>query len=260
MRIGRIETAIGLDWVVVDQGEVRVLSDGPFDGRLKVGEAVCSIDDARPAVPVKPSKIVCVGRNYVAHAAEHGADVPTEPLLFLKPPSATIGPGMEIVLPALSQRVEHEAELGLVIGKRCRGVAPDQAWRHVLGVTCANDVTARDLQNSDHQWTRGKGFDTFCPLGPWIVTGLTEEEVGDLGVRCSVNGEERQHGRTSHMVFSPAYLISYITQVMTLEPGDLVLTGTPAGVSPLHPGDEVTVEVEGVGTLTNPVIAANSGL
>jgi 2-keto-4-pentenoate hydratase/2-oxohepta-3-ene-1,7-dioic acid hydratase in catechol pathway len=254
VKVGRIETAAGLEWVVADGGEIRVLRDGPFGGS-STGEVV-SIEGARPISPAAPSKIVCVGRNYTAHAAEHGADVPTEPLLFLKPPSAVIGPGDEIALPALSNQVEHEAELALVIGRRCRSVEPESAWQYVLGVTCANDVTARDLQRSDNQWTRGKGFDTFCPLGPWIVTGLSEEEVGDLEVRCSVNGDLRQQARTSLMVFSPSFLIAYITRVMTLEPGDVILTGTPAGVSPLHPGDEVTVEIESVGVLTNPVVAA----
>jgi 2-keto-4-pentenoate hydratase/2-oxohepta-3-ene-1,7-dioic acid hydratase in catechol pathway len=211
----------------------------------------------RPAAPTLPSKLVCVGRNYTEHAAEHGADVPSEPLLFLKPPSAVVGPGVAVVLPTLSKQVEHESELALVIGRRGREIREDRAWDHVLGVTCANDVTARDLQRSDNQWTRGKGFDTFCPLGPWIVTGLGEAEVRDLELGCRVNGELRQHARTSQMVFSPVFLIAYISRVMTLEPGDVILTGTPAGVSPLRPGDEVTVEIEKVGTLTNPVVAAN---
>ncbi len=256
MKIGRIATEEGFEWVAVDDGEIRRLPDGPFSDRLLPGVAIGAVVDARPASPVAPTKIVCVGRNYVAHAAEHGADVPTEPLLFLKPPSAIVGPGEEIVLPALSRQVEHEAELALVIGRRCRGVTADRAWQYVLGVTCANDVTARDLQRSDAQWTRGKGFDTFCPTGPWIVTGMSEEEVGDLGVRCTVNGMVRQEARTSQMVFSPAFLIAWITAVMTLEPGDLILTGTPAGVSRLNPGDEVTVEIEGLGALTNPVVSA----
>jgi 2-keto-4-pentenoate hydratase/2-oxohepta-3-ene-1,7-dioic acid hydratase in catechol pathway len=255
MKIGRIETAQGFEWVVADEREIRHLPDGPFSDRPAPGAVIGSAVDARPAAPVAPTKIVCVGRNYVEHAAEHDADVPIEPLLFLKPPSAIIGPRAEIVLPVLSNQVEHEAELALVIGRRCRDVPADRAWQHVLGVTCANDVTARDLQRSDAQWTRGKGFDTFCPLGPWIITGLSEEAVGDLGVRCTVNGETRQQARTSQMVFPPAVLIAYITTVMTLEPGDLILTGTPAGVSPLHSGDEVTVEIERLGTLANPVVS-----
>jgi 2-keto-4-pentenoate hydratase/2-oxohepta-3-ene-1,7-dioic acid hydratase in catechol pathway len=224
---------------------------------MSAGESLGPIADLQLLAPAVPSKIVCVGRNYVAHAAEHGADVPTEPLLFLKPPSAVSAPGSRIVLPELSQKVEHEGELALVIGKRCHRVEEGKAWDMVLGITCANDVTARDLQRSDKQWTRGKGFDTFCPVGPWLIRGFGEDEVADLGVSCRVNGDLRQEGRTRHMVFSPAFIISYITQVMTLEPGDLILTGTPAGVGPLKAGDTVEVEVEGVGVLSNPVVAPN---
>jgi 2-keto-4-pentenoate hydratase/2-oxohepta-3-ene-1,7-dioic acid hydratase in catechol pathway len=179
--------------------------------------------------------------------------VPTQPLLFLKPPSSVIAPGAEIVLPELSSRVEHECELALVVGRRCRSVTENRAWEQVLGITCGNDVTARDLQRSDSQWTRGKGFDTFCPLGPKIVTGLGEEEVGRLDVSCTVNGELRQRANTEQMVFRPAFLIAYISQVMTLEAGDIIMTGTPSGVGPLQSGDQVTVEVERVGELTNPV-------
>jgi 2-keto-4-pentenoate hydratase/2-oxohepta-3-ene-1,7-dioic acid hydratase in catechol pathway len=211
------------------------------------------LDDLLLLAPAMPSKIVCVGRNFAAHAAEHGADVPTEPLLFLKPPSAVIAPGAGIVLPDLSSQVEHECELALVIGRRCRAVSEESAWEQVLGITCGNDVTARDLQRADAQWTRGKGFDTFCPLGPWIVTGLGEKEIGELEVSCTVNGEVRQRANTEQMIFSPTFLIVYITQVMTLEPGDVIMTGTPSGVGPLQAGDQVTVEVEGVGKLTNPV-------
>jgi 2-keto-4-pentenoate hydratase/2-oxohepta-3-ene-1,7-dioic acid hydratase in catechol pathway len=194
-----------------------------------------------------------VGRNYVEHAAEHGADVPERPLLFLKAPSALVGPGEAVVLPAESQQVEHEAELALVVGRGGRHIAEARAWAHLLGVTCANDVTARDLQRADGQWTRGKGFDTFCPLGPWVVTDLGAAEAADLEITCRVNGELRQHARSSQMVFSPSFLVAYISGIMTLEPGDLILTGTPSGVSRLHPGDEVTVEIAGVGRLSNPV-------
>jgi 2-keto-4-pentenoate hydratase/2-oxohepta-3-ene-1,7-dioic acid hydratase in catechol pathway len=205
--------------------------------------------------PCAPTKIVAVGRNYAEHAAEFGNVVPSEPLLFFKPPSAVIGPGAAIVLPPQSQRVEHEAELCLVIGRRCGGVSPDEAWDYVLGITCGNDVTARDLQRRDSQWTRGKGFDTSAPLGPWIVTGLSAADVADLAITCQVNGLYRQMGRTRDMVFSPSELVSYITQMITLEPGDVVMTGTPAGVGLLAPGDVVEVTIEGIGTLTNPVVA-----
>jgi 2-keto-4-pentenoate hydratase/2-oxohepta-3-ene-1,7-dioic acid hydratase in catechol pathway len=168
-------------------------------------------------------------------------------------PSSVIGPGASIVLPPQSQQVEHEAELAVVIKRRCRGVTPEEAWGYVLGITCGNDVTARDLQRRDDQWTRAKGFDTFCPLGPWLVTGLREEDVADLEVVCRVNGEVRQRGRTREMVFSPAHLIAYTASIMTLEPGDVIMTGTPAGVGPLAAGDVVEVEVEGVGVLRNSV-------
>ncbi len=252
MKIVRVTTEDGPAWGTVEGNEVRRLADGPF-GSLDPGESIGRLDDLHLLAPAVPSKIVCVGRNYAAHAAEHGADVPSEPLLFLKPPSSVIAAGAEIVVPELSSQVEHECELALVIGRRCRAVAKDRAWENVLGVTCGNDVTARDLQRADSQWTRGKGFDTFCPLGPWIVTGLSEDHIGHLDVSCSVNSELRQRANTSQMVFSPALLIAYITQVMTLEPGDVVMTGTPSGVGPLTPGDEVTVEVEGVGKLTNAV-------
>jgi 2-keto-4-pentenoate hydratase/2-oxohepta-3-ene-1,7-dioic acid hydratase in catechol pathway len=253
MKIGRVSTATGPVWVVEEDGQLLDLLDGPFSGRQRPGAARGEVGSSRLLAPVAPSKIVCVGRNYVEHAAEHGSAVPAEPLLFLKPPSSVIGPGDAIVLPSLSHQVEHECELAVVIGRRGRDIPEDRAFEHVLGVSCANDVTARDLQRADSQWTRGKGFDTFCPLGPWIVTGLSQSEVSDLDLVCRVNGEVRQQARTSQMVFTPAHLIAFISRVMTLEPGDLILTGTPAGVSPLHPGDEVTVEIEGVGSLTNPV-------
>ena len=252
MHIVRVAAKDGPVWGAVQDQQVRRLPDGPF-GSLEVAEVLGSLDEMPLLAPATPSKIVCVGRNYAAHAAEHGADVPTEPLLFLKPPSAIIAPGAGIVLPELSSRVEHECEVALVIGRRCRAVSEENAWEQVLGVTCGNDVTARDLQRSDSQWTRGKGFDTFCPLGPWIVTGLNEKEIGSLEVSCTVNGEIRQRANTEQMVFSPAFLIAFITQVMTLEPGDVIMTGTPSGVGPLHAGDQVTVAVERVGKLTNPV-------
>jgi 2-keto-4-pentenoate hydratase/2-oxohepta-3-ene-1,7-dioic acid hydratase in catechol pathway len=239
---------------VVEDGEVLRLAGDPFGGISLSGERVGRVEEMRLLAPAVPSKIVCVGRNYVAHAREMANEVPEEPLLFLKPPSSVIGPGEAIVLPGLSDQVEHEGELALVIGRRCRGLREEDAWQMVLGITCANDVTARDLQRADPQWTRGKGFDTFCPVGPAIVTGLAEAAVADLAVSCRVNGRQRQSGRTSQMVFSPRHLLAYISAVMTLEPGDLVLTGTPAGVGPLHPGDLVEVEIEGVGVLSNPVV------
>ncbi len=201
--------------------------------------------------PVAPSKIVCVGRNYKEHAAELGNKMPDEPLLFLKAPSSAIANGDAIELPPESQQVEHEGELGVVIGRRARKLAEaDDPLSYVLGYTCVNDVTARDLQRKDVQFTRGKSFDTFCPVGPFIVNDL---DPLNLSVETRVNGTVKQHGRTSDMAFSVPFLIRYIANVMTLEPGDLIATGTPAGVSRMKDGDIVEVEVEGIGVLRNPV-------
>jgi 2-keto-4-pentenoate hydratase/2-oxohepta-3-ene-1,7-dioic acid hydratase in catechol pathway len=199
-----------------------------------------------------PSKIVCVGRNYVDHARELGNEVPKEPLLFLKAPTALIGPEEPIVLPPQSHQVEYEAEIGVVIGKRLSHASPEDAEQGIEGFLCLNDVTARDLQRSDGQWTRAKGFDTFCPVGPRIAKGLNWKELTVVG---RVNGVERQRADSSQMVFSIPTLLSYISGIMTLLPGDLVATGTPAGVGPLAPGDVVEVEVSGVGVLRNPVKA-----
>ncbi len=203
--------------------------------------------------PCWPSKIVCVGRNYREHAKELGNDVAAEPLIFLKPPSSLIASGDAIVYPDLSQRVDHEAELGVVIGRKARSVKPEDAWQYIYGYTCVNDVTARDLQKKDGQWTRGKGFDTFCPAGPWIVP-RAEVDFEAIRVRARVNGELRQDGSIGEMIFPVNVIIAYITQFMTLEPGDLIATGTPSGVGPLEPGCTVEVDVAGVGVLTNPVI------
>jgi 2-keto-4-pentenoate hydratase/2-oxohepta-3-ene-1,7-dioic acid hydratase in catechol pathway len=209
--------------------------------------------ETRLLAPVEPSKIVCVGRNYRDHAAELGNPMPDEPLLFLKPPSSVIGHGESIELPPVSSRVEHEGELGVVIGRRARLLNDSEnPLDYVLGYTCVNDVTARDLQRRDVQFTRAKSFDTFCPVGPYIVSGL---DPLDLGVETRVNGETRQRGRTSAMAFPVSYLIRYISHIMTLEPGDLISTGTPSGVGPLADGDLVEVEVEHVGVLGNPVRA-----
>jgi 2-keto-4-pentenoate hydratase/2-oxohepta-3-ene-1,7-dioic acid hydratase in catechol pathway len=201
---------------------------------------------------ITPSKIVCVGRNFAAHAREMGNEVPAQPLLFLKPPSAVIGPGDAIVLPPESSQVEFEAEIGVVVGRRLRRATSEDAAQAIGGFTCANDVTARDLQRTDGQWARAKGFDTFCPTGPVVVDGL---DWRGLEVVARVNGTERQRGRAADMHFPIPVLLAFISQAMTLEPGDLVLTGTPAGVGPLRSGDVVEVEVTGVGVLRNPVVA-----
>ena len=201
-------------------------------------------------IPIRPSKIVCVGRNYVAHAKELGNEVPERPMLFLKPSSALIASGEAIELPAASSQVEYEGEIGVVIGTRLRRGDAKAAEASIRGFICANDVTARDLQKSDGQWGRAKGFDTFCPVGPRVAEGL---DWRGLSVVTRVNGEERQRAAASDMHFSIPELLVYISNVMTLEPDDLILTGTPAGVGRLAPGDTVEVEIPGVGTLTNPV-------
>jgi len=236
-------------WGWISEDRVGLIAGSPLtDFRREPAERPLGM--VQLLAPVVPGKIICIGRNYAAHAAEHDAEVPVLPLLFSKPPSSVIGPGEAILLPPQSQRVEHEAELAVVIGQRARWITPAEAPTHILGYTAANDVSARDLQRSDGQWTRAKGFDTFCPLGPWIDTRL---DPSDALVTCHVNGQLRQMASTRDMVFPVAQLVAYISSVMTLEPGDVILTGTPSGVGPLEAGDEVRVEVEGLGTLTNPV-------
>jgi 2-keto-4-pentenoate hydratase/2-oxohepta-3-ene-1,7-dioic acid hydratase in catechol pathway len=200
----------------------------------------------------RPGKIICVGRNYAAHAKELGNAIPERPLIFFKPTSALIGPGDAIMLPAVSQQVEYEAELVMVVGKRGRNILEAEAMEYVKGFTCANDVTCRDLQKIDNQWARAKGFDTFCPVFPEVVA---VHDWKSLEVIARVNGKVRQHGHARDMIFSFPHLIAYISSIMTLEPGDLILTGTPDGVGPLHAGDVVEVEVPGIGVLRNPVRA-----
>jgi 2-keto-4-pentenoate hydratase/2-oxohepta-3-ene-1,7-dioic acid hydratase in catechol pathway len=205
-------------------------------------------------VPVRPSKILCVGRNYAEHAAELGNEVPAEPLIFMKPPSALVGSGAAIVLPALSERVDYEGELAVVIGKRCRNVAESDAMGVIGGYTILNDITARDLQKKDGQWARAKGFDTFAPCGP-VVVPADQLDPTDLEIKTIVNGEVRQSGRTSQFIFSIPRVIAYLSRAMTLEEGDVISTGTPSGVGPLKPGDTVEVWVEGIGSLINTVEA-----
>jgi 2-keto-4-pentenoate hydratase/2-oxohepta-3-ene-1,7-dioic acid hydratase in catechol pathway len=237
-------------WIL--ESRVGPVEGNPF-GEYRRLEAEIPLDSVRLLPPVLPGKIVCVGRNYVEHAREHNVEVPKLPLLFFKPPSAVIGTGESILLPPQSQQVEHEAELVAVIGRRSRNVTAEEAGRSVFGYTIGNDVTARDLQRSDGQWTRAKGFDTFCPFGPWIDTDF---DPADAVISCRVGGQPRQMASTRDMVFSVANLVAFISSIMTLEPGDLIFTGTPAGVSPLKAGDVVEVEIEGLGKLSNPVAAA----
>ncbi|MCK4727218.1 MAG: fumarylacetoacetate hydrolase family protein [Anaerolineales bacterium] len=252
MQIVRYKAATGkVEFGWVYEGKVGSIEGSPFtEYRRQVAEI--PIEEVQLLPPVVPTKIICVGRNYVAHAEEHDAEVPQIPLLFLKPPSAVVGPQEKIILPPQSQRVDHEAELVVVIGKQGRWIQTDDAFDFVLGYTIGNDVTARDLQRRDGQWTRGKGFDTFCPIGPWVET---EFDPADALISCHVNGEMRQMASTRDMVFSVRQLITFASSVMTLEPGDLLFSGTPAGVSPLSPGDAVMVSIEGIGELTNHVIS-----
>lgn len=242
---------------VLEGTEVALIEPHPFTRHRPTGERL-GLAGLRLLAPVIPSKIVAVGRNYRAHAAELGHEVPDEPLLFLKPSSSVIGPGEPIRLPTdLSAEVHHEAELAVVIGALLQRVSPEQARAGILGVTAANDVTARDLQRTEGQWFRAKGFDSFCPLGPAIATGLDPD---DLAVRCLVDGELRQEASTAQLVVDVATLVSHISQVVTLLPSDVVLTGTPAGVGPLLPGQTVRVEVAGVGVLENPVVDRQVGV
>ncbi len=238
-------------WLLDDKvGEI----SGNIFGRYQRKEAFAPLSDVKLLPPSEPTKIVCVGRNYVEHAKELGNEVPKVPLIFLKPPSAVIANGETIFLPPQSAQVEHEAELVIVIGKRGRHVTAENAKKIILGYTIGNDVTARDLQKSDGQWTRAKGFDTFCPFGPWIDTDF---DPSDTVITCRVNGQMRQMASTRDMVFNVGVLIAYITSIMTLEPGDLIFTGTPAGVGELKDGDEVSVEIEGLGIIKNKVKAEN---
>ncbi len=253
MRLARIRTGTGIRVARISDDGSRALPPG--------GYSLPGIDDAEldeevllsPAnlcVPLRPSKVVAIGRNYHAHAAELDHEVPDRPLIFLKAPSCVVGPGERILLPPDSQQVEHEAELGVVIGSPCRHVPAAKFASVVAGYIALNDVTARDLQKRDGQFARGKGFDTFCPLGPWLETAL---DPSDLAVTCRVNGAIRQQGRTSQMVFGVPTLVATISRIMTLYPGDVIATGTPAGVSRLLDGDLVEVEVEGIGILQNMV-------
>lgn len=257
MRIARfsIDGTVGFGVVEgepADPGglELDIIKGHPFGGVERSGRRV-PVSRVRLLPPVLPSKIVGVGRNYAGHATELGHAVPAAPLMFLKPSTAVIGPGDPIAYPSFSAEVHHEAELAVVIGRMCREVPRERVGEVILGYTCANDLTARDVQQRESQWARAKGFDNSCPLGPWVETDL---DPGDLTVMCTVNGEQRQLGRTSEMTHSVADLIVHLTEAMTLLPQDVILTGTPAGVGPLHGGDEVAVTIEGIGTLTNKVV------
>ncbi|QUR66861.1 fumarylacetoacetate hydrolase family protein [Mycobacterium spongiae] len=264
MRLGRIASPDGVAFVSID-GEpddsagmaVREIDQHPFGTPTFTGRS-WPLADVRLLAPMLASKVVCIGKNYADHIAEMGGfgkgEAPEDPVIFLKPNTAIIGPNVPIRLPANATPVHFEGELAIVIGRPCKDVPAAQAAENILGYTVANDVSARDQQLSDGQWTRAKGHDTFCPVGPWIVTDLDPLDPGDLELRTEVNGVVKQHSRTSQMIHDIGAIVEWISAVMTLLPGDLILTGTPAGVGPIEDGDSVSITVEGIGTLTNPVV------
>ncbi len=252
MKIVRIRTGDGeIVYGGVEPEGIRIYRGTPFVA-WEPTEVVVAFTEAHLLAPVFPTKVVAVGRNYAGHAAERDAELPEEPLIFLKPATAVIGPLAPIVLPSDSSEVHHEAELAAVIGTVTRNVAIEEAGAHILGYTAANDVSARDLQRKDGQWARAKGFDTFCPLGPAIETEI--DPLEGLAIVCRVDGEVRQSGTTADMVFGVGEIVAFVSRVMTLLPGDVILTGTPAGVGPLVAGNRVEVEIERIGSLVNPVI------
>jgi 2-keto-4-pentenoate hydratase/2-oxohepta-3-ene-1,7-dioic acid hydratase in catechol pathway len=250
MKIVRFKAAGKTRYGVLEGTHVVEYSGTPF-GAFKRGRKKFLVKQVVLLAPVTPSKIVAVGRNYRDHVQEVNAPIPEEPILFLKPPTSLIGPDDPIVYPPLSQRVDYEAELGVVIKKRCRNVTPERAREYILGYTCVNDVTARDLQRKDGQWTRGKSFDTFCPVGPCIATEIDPNAVD---VEAYLNGERRQASNTKHFIFPLEEVVARTSQVMTLLPGDLIATGTPSGIGPMQPGDKIEIRIEGIGSLKNPVV------
>ena len=249
MKIVRVRQAGYISYGILEGEIVNLLSGLPWEAHTDAGTV--NLSDCTLLAPVEPTKVVAVGINYKSHAAEMEHELPEDPVIFIKPATAVIGPMEPIRIPAMSQRVDYEAELGVVIGRKIKSIDEADAMDAVLGFTCLNDVTARDLQKKDGQWTRGKGFDTFCPIGPWIETEL---KYNDVEVTSRLNDEIKQQSRTSLLINSIPRVISYISQVMTLNPGDVIATGTPAGIGPMQDGDIVEIEVEGIGILRNPVI------
>ena len=236
-----------------DGTNISVIAGDPIYAGVSKTGAVTQLSDVRLLAPVIPrSKVVCIGKNYADHAAEMGSEVPSEPIIFLKPNTSVIGPNDTIVWPTMSERVDHEAELAIVIGRICKDVPRERVNDVIFGYTVANDVTARDLQKKDGQWSRAKGFDTFCPLGPWIDTDFIP---GTQRITATVNNESKQDARLNQMIFGVAEIVQFVSQVMTLLPGDVILTGTPAGIGPIQPQGSVTVAIEGLGELTNRVSA-----
>lgn len=249
MRIGRFMHNAQVFYGIVEDDQVFPLKGEPY-GQIIRGSGVYSLEQLKVLAPCTPTKAVCVGLNYRDHAKEFGHPIPKEPILFIKPATTVIGPGENIIYPRASRQVDYEAELAVIIGRRCRGVTAEKAQEYILGYTCGNDVTARDLQRKDGQWTRAKSFDTFLPLGPYIIKELNPE---DIPVTLRLNGIIRQNSSTRHLIFNVPALISFISGIMTLHPGDVILTGTPGGVGSMAVGDTVEVEIGGIGKLANVV-------
>ena len=247
MRIARVRAGGGPTWAIVEGDTVYRLQGSPFENPTR-GERIGDAGSAKLLAPCEPTKVVCIGLNYRAHAAETGQELPKEPLMFLKPPTSVIGPGDDVVWAPGSQKIDYEAELAVVFKKTAKNVAAGAFRDYVLGYTCANDVSARDFQRGDGQWARAKGSDTFCPLGPWIETDL---DPNDLRISGKLNGEVKQDSRTSDLVFNLDFLVSHLTKYFTMLPGDVLITGTPAGIGPMNPGDEYEVTIEGIGSLKN---------
>lgn len=242
----RVEAVTG------DAGTLLEINGSIFSGYGFTGREFAMDEVEKFLLPVNPSKIVAVGLNYKAHAREVGMELPEEPLLFIKPSTAAIAHGESVVYPAsMSRRVDYEAELGIVMGKKCRNIAPEDANKYILGYTCFNDITARDLQSKDGQWTRSKSFDTFAPMGPWVAMGI---DPSDLDIRLIRNGDVMQHSSTSDFIFDVPAVVSYISRVMTLNPGDVIATGTPSGIGPVAVGDVLKVRIENIGELVNEVV------
>jgi 2-keto-4-pentenoate hydratase/2-oxohepta-3-ene-1,7-dioic acid hydratase in catechol pathway len=251
MKIVRYQDASLVKYGVIEGDAVREMDGDPFE-HFHLASKIKKIGEVRLLSPCLPSKIVALGLNYRDHAEEVKMPIPKEPLLFIKPSTSVIGPGESIIYPKLSKRVDYEAELAVVIGKVAKKVSEQKASGYILGYTCLNDVTARDLQPKEGQWTTSKGFDTFCPIGPWIVTDIDPHR---LDVTSFLNGERRQHSNTKNLIFGPHELVSFISRVMTLLPGDVIATGTPSGIGPMTIGDRIDVVIEGIGTLSNQVVA-----
>lgn len=265
VRIARFSAGDDVGFGLVDTDDegnqfVTRMKSHPLVGPIQLTGERTKLEDVRLLSPILPTKIVCIGKNYADHIAEMGGSAederdPKEPVVFLKPSTAVVGPNDPVFHPKLSSRVDYEGELAVIIGRLCREVPAERAKDVIFGYTIANDVTARDLQQTDHQWTRAKGFDSFCPLGPWIETGLSVEEASQLRITTTVDGEVRQDGNTGQMIHSIPEIISYVSSFMTLLPGDVILTGTPAGVGPVRVGQRMTVAIDRIGELSNPVVA-----